>query len=122
MKQYEGEDKVEFAKTMAALALAYGKTLTEELLRIYSLGLSDVPIAQVKRKALDHMRDNKYFPRIAELRPVTNNYHREWKRKAAISAHRTREDQLRLAKSRAAYKALPSPRGATKSLGALVKR
>ncbi len=117
--KFEGQDKIEFAKMLAAMSVAYDKPLTEEQIRVYEIALSDCSIRDIKLAALKHLRTSRFFPRPAELRPVKSEYLLEWKRKAAESAALTRDDHKR--RLQHSQTALTRTTGPT-SLGELINR
>lgn len=91
--RFDESDRVEFAKIMAALGATYDKEITTEMMRAYELALSDVPVGKVKRMALNHIRESKWFPRPSELRPSVD-YRERWA-KLAIEGHRQVTDDQR---------------------------
>lgn len=113
--RFEGDDRKEFNQVMLALATTYDKELTTELVRLYMLALSDCDVKDIKRRALEHMKESKWFPRPAELRPSgAKQYAVDWQKRAAISAGKSREDYQRISEHR---KYLPT---SEKTIGELV--
>lgn len=115
---YTGQDKVEFGKVMAFLGASFPKfNLTQETIKAYDILLCDVPVDQVKKQAVKHARESRWFPSAAELRPSgAAAYAVAWRKRAAISARMTRQDYL----DRMERQGLPKP-DRVKSVGELVK-
>ena len=64
-------DRPAFAHLMFALGEAFGEVISEARLEIYFQALSDLTIAQVRTAATVHLKGQKFFPRVAELREAT---------------------------------------------------
>lgn len=64
-------DRSDFGTVIEALAATFSREATEALLTGYWLGLSDVPLAQVKRAVVAAMRTSRFMPSVAELRELS---------------------------------------------------
>lgn len=61
-------DRSGFAEVMLGLGEAYGEPISETRMEIYFAALSDLPLAELRHAATIHVRTQKFFPRVAELR------------------------------------------------------
>ena len=60
-------DKPEFARIMTALSEAFDKEITPATADLYFSALQDVSIPDFKAACRTIMRQNKFFPRAAEI-------------------------------------------------------
>lgn len=63
-------DRQAFAAVMTRLAEVFDRPLSDRVLETYWDQLKDQPLAAVQRRAEQHMRSGKFFPRPAHLRPA----------------------------------------------------
>lgn len=72
MHVHDGVVDAAFATVLGGLSAAYGGgKLSGDMIRIYALALSDVPLDEVRRACSRAVRDCKYMPSVAELRAYT---------------------------------------------------
>jgi hypothetical protein len=64
------QKRIEFCKTIAALAATFRQEATEALYEGYWLGLDDVPVEAVKSAVVQAMRSCRFMPSVAELRAL----------------------------------------------------
>lgn len=58
----------ETIKILSVLSAAYPSfPLTTETIQVYAECLSDMPYAELKKSALAHIGESRYFPTVAEL-------------------------------------------------------
>jgi hypothetical protein len=62
------EDRRAFAELMLGIGEAYGEPVSDIRLEIYFSALEDLPLDDIRQAANIHVRVNKFFPRISELR------------------------------------------------------
>lgn len=63
-----GNVEPEFARTIGALAEAFGQTVTAMRIKLYARALEDVPLVAVKAACAQAVREARFFPAVAELR------------------------------------------------------
>lgn len=76
--RYDEESRAKLARLMMVLGEAYGKKISADLIRVYEMGLHDIDIDTVQRKAMAHLREGRWFPKVSELRP--SKYRELWHR------------------------------------------
>lgn len=61
-------DRPSFAELMLGIGEAYGEPVSDARLEIYFAALADLPLAEIRDAANVHVRAEKFFPRVSELR------------------------------------------------------
>jgi hypothetical protein len=64
------DDKPEFARLLAAVAVTFGTKTTRDMVAGYWMGLEDLPIEAVAAAFKQAIRSCKFFPRVAEIREL----------------------------------------------------
>lgn len=59
-----------FVALLRELAVTYSRKLTDEQVALYWDALKDRPFEDVERRARDHVRKSKFWPKPVEFRPV----------------------------------------------------
>ena len=67
------QDKDKFSIFMKALCEAFGKESSPERTRIYWEALKDLSYEIINKNAINHLRYNKFFPAVCELRNEPNS-------------------------------------------------
>jgi hypothetical protein len=65
-------DRPGFAELMLGLGEAYGEAVSEARMEIYFAGLADLALERIREAATVHVRAQKFFPRVAELREAVH--------------------------------------------------
>lgn len=61
-------DREAFGKFMFALGEAFGEEISAARIEIYFAALGDLALDDIRRSATTHVRESKFFPKVAELR------------------------------------------------------
>jgi hypothetical protein len=61
-------DRVAFAQVMLGLGEAYHEEISDGRMEIYFAALSDLALDDIRRAASVHVRTQKFYPRVSELR------------------------------------------------------
>lgn len=68
-------DRTSFLNLMAAAQLAYGNKLSKETSDIYWQHLQDADAATAEQLLAEHIKAERFFPRISDLRPMVRPQH-----------------------------------------------
>lgn len=66
------QDKPEFARLIAAVAVTFGAKTSIDMVAGYWMGLDDLPIEIVEAAFKQAIRACKFFPRVAEIRELAS--------------------------------------------------
>ena len=64
------QDKIRLTRSIAVMAEAFCRPVTEITLYAYEYALSDVPIAIVEAAIIEAIRTRRYMPNVAEVREL----------------------------------------------------